>query len=222
METSGNSTPLPPTIVDKNMGLVPSMEFVGLSRLLSRLDPDSARAAEEYQCLRRALEKFFDWRGAWPPEECADETLDRLGAKLESDVEIHDVRSYAYGIARLVLFEWQRRPAVVSIADHPVAARLAAPAPEADEDEPVEECFTRCLAQLPSDSRSLVVHYYLSERRARIDNRRRLAQTFGITESALRNRVQRLRDRLERCVQACINTRASKPPNHLFEDDRIS
>ena len=209
-------------IVAENMIAVPSMEFVGLSRLLSRLDPDSARAAEEYQSLRRALEKFFDWRGAWPPEECADETLDRLGAKLESDVEIHDVRSYAYGIARLVLFEWHRRPAVVSIDDHPRAARLAAPAPEADEDDPVEECFTRCLAQLPADGRSLVLHYYLSERRAKINNRRRLAQTCGITESALRNRVQRLRDRLERCVHSCINARATVLTNRRSEDDPLS
>ncbi|MGH9330319.1 MAG: RNA polymerase sigma factor, partial [Vicinamibacterales bacterium] len=50
----------------------------GFARLLERLDPDPDRAAAAYERLRAALEKFFDWHGAWPPEECADETLDRL------------------------------------------------------------------------------------------------------------------------------------------------
>ena len=35
------------------------------------------------------------------------------------------------------------------------------------------------------------------------DNRRRLALSLGLSESALRNRVQRVRNRLERCVQTC-------------------
>jgi DNA-directed RNA polymerase specialized sigma24 family protein len=178
---------------------------VGFSRLLARLDPDPERAGEEYERLRLALEKFFDWRGAWPPEECADETLDRLARKLESEVAILDVRSYAHGIARLVLLEWQRRPALVSLADDPRAARIAAPLVLEDEDERFHGCFNRCLGQLPPESRTLVLEYYAAERRAKIDNRRRLARTFGITESALRNRMQRVRSRLERCVQACTS-----------------
>ncbi len=187
------------------------MTSVGFSRLLTRLDPDPERAAEEYEHLRLTLEKYFDWRGAWPPEECADETLDRLAQKLgsESEIEIHDVRRYARGIARLVLLEWQRRPTVVSLADDPRAVNLAAPSPRDDDEEPVQECLSRCLAELPSQSRALVLSYYVAERRAKIDNRRRLAQTFGISESALRNRMQRLRSRLERCVQAC--TRIGSP-----------
>ena len=183
------------------------MQPVGFTRLLARLDPDPERAGEEYERLRFTLEKFFDWRGAWPPEECADETLDRLARKLETEVQIQDVRSYAYGIARLVFLEWQRRPTPVSLADEPRAARLAAPVAVGadDEDERFQACFSRCLGELPAESRSLVLEYYAAERRAKIDNRRRLARTFGITESALRNRMQRVRARLERCVQACTN-----------------
>jgi DNA-directed RNA polymerase specialized sigma24 family protein len=184
---------------------IPVIKPVGFSRLLARLDPDPERAGEEYERLRLTLEKFFDWRGAWPPEECADETLDRLARKLEDEVDIHDVRSYAHGIARLVLLEWQRRPALVSLAGDPRAARLAAPLTIDDEDERFQDCFNRCLGQLPPESRALVVEYYVAERRAKIENRRRLARSFGITESALRNRMQRVRGRLERCVQACTS-----------------
>jgi DNA-directed RNA polymerase specialized sigma24 family protein len=54
------------------------------------------------------------------------------------------------------------------------------------------------------DNRSLVLRYYEGERHAKIINRRRLADALGISESALRSRVQRLRDALERCLQRCV------------------
>ena len=184
------------------------LSSTGFSRLLARLGSNSDEAAAQYERLRATLEKFFDWHGAWPPEECADETLDRLTRKLESEIEIVDVRSYALGIARLVLLEWQRRPATLSSADLPEIADLSAPVSRDLEDEPLRTCFDRCLAALPADSRTLVLEYYVAERRAKIDNRRRLAQTFGVSESALRNRVQRVRDRLERCVHTCTTTAA--------------
>lgn len=177
------------------------MEGTGFSRLLARLDADADRAAAAYEQLRHALEKFFDWHGAWPPEECADETLDRLLRKLD-EVDVQDVRKYARGIARLVLLEWRRRPASVSLSDQPELADVSAPV-AADPRDALQECFDRCLADLPSDGRTLVLQYYVAERRAKIDVRRRLAQALSISESALRNRVQRLRDRLEHCVRAC-------------------
>jgi RNA polymerase sigma factor (sigma-70 family) len=183
-----------------------SITPAGLARLLERLSPSPAEAAQQYERLRLSLEKFFDWHRAWPPEECADETLDRLIRKLEGDVAIADVRGYALGIARLVLREWQRRPAPVSMAD---AADISAPQNVSDDDEEqLRTCFDRCLAALPAESRTLVVDYYVAERRAKIDNRRRLAERFGLSESALRNRVQRVRDRLERCVHACTRSAA--------------
>ena len=43
------------------------------------------------------------------------------------------------------------------------------------------------------------------ERSAKITNRRQMASMLGVTESALRNRVQRLRDRLEDCMQGCAS-----------------
>jgi DNA-directed RNA polymerase specialized sigma24 family protein len=180
----------------------------GFARLLERLDPDPDRAAAAYERLRLALEKFFDWHGAWPPEECADETIDRLAVKLAGGIQIDDLRGYARGIARLVLLEWRRRPVPMSIDDR---TEPAAPPPHAVDEERHEgllTCFDRCLAALPDESRTLVLAYYVAERREKIDNRRRLARGLGLSESGLRNRVQRLRDRLERCVETC--TEASR------------
>jgi DNA-directed RNA polymerase specialized sigma24 family protein len=183
------------------------MSATGYGRLLARLDADPDRAAAAYEQLRHALEKYFDWHGAWPPEECADETLDRLLRKID-EVEVQDVRKYARGIARLVLLEWQRRPAAVSLTDDPDLANVVATVPE-PEDPPLRDCFDRCLAELPAESRELVLQYYVAERRAKIDIRRGLARTLNISESALRNRVQRVRDRLERCVHTCAAAEAA-------------
>src|SRR5688500_595493 len=91
-----------------------SITAAGLAGLLARLHPDADRAAEEDERLRRALVKCFDWRGGWPPDDCADETLDRLARRLEEDTSVADVRNYAHGIARLVLLERRRRPEFAS------------------------------------------------------------------------------------------------------------
>ena len=60
------------------------------ARLLQRLDPDADRAAAEYEKLRLALEKFFDWRGSRSPDEGADETIDRLVARLGGEGVVED------------------------------------------------------------------------------------------------------------------------------------
>ena len=146
--------------------------------------------------------KFFDWRGAWPPDECADETLDRLVAKLEVDADIVDVAAYAHGIARLVLLEQLRRQLqepILQHADLSTVRALESPAPP----RPLQECFEHCLAALPAETRTLVLQYYVAEGQTKIDNRRRLAGSLGVTDNALRSRMLRLRHRLERCAKSC-------------------
>lgn len=175
------------------------MTGAGFARLLARLDPDDARAADAYEQLRRGLEKYFDWHGAWPPDECADEALDRLAKKVDEEAPIEDVRRYAHGIARLLLLEWRRRPRPVTLD---VVGDVAS-APETADEDPLRTCFDRCLASLPVDSRRLVLEFYADERRAKIDNRRRLARSLAVSDTALRSRVRRVRERIEQCVQAC-------------------
>jgi len=187
-----------------------SMNAQGLALLLERLHADSGAAAQEYERLHRALVRFFDWRGVSPPEECADEVLDRLAHKLEETTMVNDVTKYAHGIARLVALERRRGPAFSSIDEVPQLP-LAAPVAESDPDgDRLHDCFDRCLAELPEESRALLLRYYEGERTAKISNRRRLASMFGLTDNALRSRVQRLRDRLEHCVHAC----SSQPLGH--------
>ena len=95
-----------------------------LAKLLARLDDDPEQAALKYEHLRRALIRYFDWRGGSSADECADEALDRLTRRM-SGTTVHDVYKYAHGIARLVLLERRRAPVLASIDDVPEATLVA-------------------------------------------------------------------------------------------------
>lgn len=179
-----------------------------LSRLLARLADDPAQAGEAYEALRGALMKFFDWRGAPHPDECADETIDRLARKLDEGVAIDDPRGFARGIARLVLLEQWRRPETRRADDLDLARLPDRPPAEAAEGDVRATCFAGCLAQLPVEGRQLILTYYAAEGSTRIESRKRLAFSLSLTESALRSRAQRIRDRLERCIRRCVDPSA--------------
>ena len=172
-----------------------------LERLLARLDADADRAAEAYEGLRLTLTRFFDWRGAHFPDECADEAINRLARRLDEGAEVDDPRGYALGIARLVLMERSRSP---QLRQDELDEQTPAPAPvRTGEPEHLQECLDSCLAALPPESRTLILEYYQDQRRLKIDRRVRLATELGLTAQALRSRAQRVRDRLERCVRGC-------------------
>jgi DNA-directed RNA polymerase specialized sigma24 family protein len=175
------------------------------ARLLDRLGPDSDSAGLAYETLRRTLVGFFTWRGAATPEECADETLDRLASRLDEGVEVHDVPRFARGIARLVLLEHWRRPEArrSELDDRPGPASTSTPG-----DEALHSCLDRCLSELPPDGGKLILAYYVDEGRGRIERRRELARALGVSDTALRNRAQRLRERLERCITDCLARRS--------------
>ena len=178
-----------------------------LSRLLAGLHDDRERAGEAYEALRRTLVKFFDWRGAIHPDECADETLDRLARKLDEGATIDDPGRFARGIARLVLLErWRDPEARAMRTDTAQLAHVPAPvAAEPPDAEPRSGCFERCLEELPLDGRELILGYYAHSGGVRIEARKRLAESMRLTENALRSRAQRIRDRLERCTVRCVD-----------------
>jgi DNA-directed RNA polymerase specialized sigma24 family protein len=176
----------------------------GFARLLAALHPETDSAGHAYEHLRRALIRFFESRDVHPADECTDITLERLERKLGDPTPIVDVHAFAYGIARLVMFERFRRPIAFPLHD---AGDIRAPevlGPADQREAEVRSCFDECLTRLPQDSQSLVLRYYEQEGRARIEARRALASTLGLSDNALRIRVQRLRDRLEACVGTCL------------------
>ena len=79
-----------------------------LTRLLLRLDPDMTRTGEKYVELRRRMAKFFEWHNCAGAQDLADEVLDRVAAKADSE-EIRAVDQYSYGVARFVCLEAHKK-----------------------------------------------------------------------------------------------------------------
>jgi DNA-directed RNA polymerase specialized sigma24 family protein len=180
------------------------------ARLLDYLDADRERAGERYEDLRRTLVRFFEWRGAPFPDEHTDDALDRVARRLAEGVEIKNIGSYCYTIARLIVLERRkgpdaRRAAIESIGDTPQADEMS----ETAEQESRLSCLDQCLRRLPLESRELIVEYYRDDKRRRIDCRRALAERLGLRPEALANRAQRLRDKLERCMNGCLEDKSS-------------
>lgn len=184
-----------------------------LAKFLACLDTDVERAGEQYELIRLALVKFFDWRGAHFPEGLADETLNRAIRRVEEGEAPRDLPTYCLGIARFVLRENLRHPEQrhVELEDAgPLTAATSATGNNAVAEEERQACFERCLRELPLESRQLIMQYYQDERRQKINNRLALAERLGIPLNALRSRAQRIRDRLEQCVADCLQKNARR------------
>jgi DNA-directed RNA polymerase specialized sigma24 family protein len=170
--------------------------------LLGWLDPNSERAGEKYEDIRRRLVKIFSCRGCAEPEDLADETINRVTSKLPS-VEanfVGDPSRYFYGVANKVHLEYRRRKPV---PDPP-------PAPSYDENIEKEfDCLERCMEKLTAENRLLVIEYYQDEQQAKIDHRKRLAEQLGITINALRIQAFRIRVSLLECVTTCLQAAAA-------------
>ena len=166
-----------------------------LEGLLARLDADPTVAGEKYERLRRALLKFFSWHQIPEADASVDETLDRIARRLDAGHHIDDVPVFAYGVARMVRLERQRKSAAVQTTSEELLLSQAAPAQHEDI-ERRDACLQRCLAELSPNDRDLIVTYYVGTGRERIDGRARLAAALGLSDNALRHRAQRLRDRL--------------------------
>lgn len=165
--------------------------------LLCWLDPNRELAARRYEEIRQKLITLFTCRGCHEAEDMADETINRVAAKLpeiRSGYE-GDTALYFYGVARKVQLEFARRRPVPML-------------PVSNEDEALYECLEKCLHQLTAHSREMILQYYQEEKRAKVDQRRWQAQRLGIPINALRIRVHRLRAVLQQCVEKCQSAEA--------------
>jgi DNA-directed RNA polymerase specialized sigma24 family protein len=173
--------------------------------LLAALDSDRARAGERYENIRRKLVKFFTWERAPFPEDCADESINRVARRLAEGAPILDVERYFHGVARMVRKEvsHQRARSDAALENLPSLSSAAA---DPEQDAAVE-CLEACLQGLDGDSRHLILRYYQGDHRVRIESRKQIAAELHIPLNALRNRALRLRTRLEGCVEECLTRR---------------
>ena len=183
-------------------------------QLLEWLDAGVDSGGEKYLEMRRRLVSFFDRKNCLAPDDLADETLNRVARRLKEEGAITNTTPahYLYIVARFVFLEYLRRNETDAVsldsASQPGAPSVSV-APDSDlqvsreEKEKLLDCLERCLDRLEPENRELILHYYRGEQRAKIENRRALAERLGLTINALSIRACRVRARLEACVSEC-------------------
>lgn len=170
------------------------LELPALAGLLEALHRDPAAASREYERLRRRLIRFFSLHGVARAEDAADEAFNRLARRLSEGEEIRKAEAYLAGIARLLLLEERQR----SQRERDAMLRLAGvEEPASGDDERLLQVLEACLSELPQESRELLRRYYESDGGRRVRERNALARELGLSPNSLRNRVLRLRQRLE-------------------------
>ena len=179
-------------------------------KLLSSLGDDPDAAGQKYLEIRNNLTRFFEWRGSPFPEDHADETINRVAKRIAEGEEVRNPPSYCIGVARMLLLEINKDRAREQQALGEMAT-LPPTAPEPDTAEERIDCLRTCLQDLPSDNRELIVEYYQGEKGSKIENRKRLTERFGVPVNTLRMRALRLREKLQACVETCLNNRDARP-----------
>ena len=173
-----------------------------LAKFLALLSNDEEEAGKEYEKLRVKLIRFFEWRGCSAADILADLTFDRVLRKIDEGETITKPKAYVWRVAYYIYLEDD--PALLTELDDDIAPAAPNGSDDDDKTEARFACLDKCLAELPPESRNLILTYYQNEKRAKKDGRRELAEQMGIPMNALRIRAHRIRRSLERGIQKCL------------------
>jgi DNA-directed RNA polymerase specialized sigma24 family protein len=162
------------------------------------LSPDQEKIGEEYEKLRFRLITFFASRRSFYSEELADEVINRIVILVGKEV-IENKTAYIYGVARNVYLESLRKEKIhVNIDD----MSLAAEAPV--ETDFSNQCLDKCLRELTSKRRDLILGYFSRQKSEKIALHKKTSVEMDISQTALRMRVLRIKQQLAVCVKDCM------------------
>ncbi|HLA94960.1 MAG TPA: sigma-70 family RNA polymerase sigma factor [Pyrinomonadaceae bacterium] len=184
--------------------------------LLKWLDNGTDSAGSTYVSMRGKLVTYFDRKGCLDADELADETLTRVARRLEEEgtIESDAPAKYCYITAKFVFLEDVRskRRLDVPLDSAENAGQSSFRRDEVDTAEAAEmkerklDCLEKCVGELDVSQRDVVIRYYHGAQRTKIDNRRQMAEEYGISMNALTIRTFRIRERLEKCVTKCAGS----------------
>jgi len=89
--------------------------------------------------------------------------------------------------------------------------QLVATEQDVEAKEQMHLCLDRCLDKLAPYSRQLIEKYYTENKQAKIDLRRRIARELGIKSTTLRLRALRIREKLQTCIEHCLELAEARP-----------
>jgi RNA polymerase sigma factor (sigma-70 family) len=172
------------------------------NKFLSWLDPDREVAGMKYEGIRRHLVIILTCRGCAEAEDLADETINRVirqGQRL-ADKYVGEPKAYFVTVAHHLFLEYAEKHQTRS----ELPTELPQPLGPDPEEEREYECLEKCMQELPSASRYMLLRYYQENKQAKIDNRKKLAKELGIDLNVLRIRTHRARAVLQRCIDECL------------------
>ena len=201
---------------DYNTGEITAMaaelSAEAFNKLLQKLDPDPDKAAAEYLRLRKTAFYILRRGGLSDGESyvAADKCLDLLAKKLLDGEDIKSIPAYAAGIVRNLLREHYRKnppeQQVEMNENDGFRSRMQFRPEHLKEEDPRRQCLDECLQKICKtvEDRELLIRYYdAAEDEKNKDNRRKLADEFGLTYTNLTTRMSRLLKRLEKCISNC-------------------
>lgn len=173
--------------------------------LLSWLAPDRDAAGIKYENIRNSLIRIFISNGFDDAEDLADVTINRVTVKIPDMIVTYvgEPAAYFYAVARNVAHEARRRKEIVT-------DKIPEKINVAVETSDTYDCLVECLKVLPSDKCELILDYYVYGGKDKITHHRRMAQTLGVTDGALRTRAHHIRSSLEKCVVKCAKRLSGK------------
>jgi DNA-directed RNA polymerase specialized sigma24 family protein len=187
-----------------------TLSAAAFDRLLRWLDQGTDSKGENYLVIRQRLVNYFDRKSCSTPDELADETLNRVARRLQEEgiTEAESPARYCYIVARFVFMEHLRS----SAKERWLNKELSRESKEAiggdvegnQRYSQMLKCMGACIEKLDPAKREIIVRYYVGKERAKIENRRALAESLGITTNALSIRACRIREELEACVRGCM------------------
>jgi RNA polymerase sigma factor (sigma-70 family) len=174
-------------------------------RFYKWLNPDPDLAASEYRKLRQLLGSFFKSRSCADAEGLTDQTIERV-VKLLPKFGDHlpdRPQRYCYGVARYIHKEYLRNE-VSRNGGEPSKLSPVAYAPELAEDkEALDKCLYNCLGELDKQKREMFTRYYLVNTAEKSVLHQTMAEEMGITITALRLQILRIKEKLRACITEC-------------------
>ena len=177
------------------------------NNLLDRFSSDAEEAGKKYEQIREGLIKYFYYRGCLDPETLADETINRVAAKL-SGIRFDEkfvLANYFYSFAANIYLEDCRERKKYVLIENENLEFLGADegAPE-EKNNVLQACMEKCLAGCAPSESSLLMKYYGFGRDERAEQRKILAAKQSISVEFLHTKVSRLRKSLRVCLKKCM------------------
>lgn len=178
--------------------------LTNFDRLFEKLSHDGSKPEVFYERLHQKLETVFRLKGLKQSDIAADESLDRLAAKLEDKhYKTEEIERLAFSIARYVYKEFYRGESKEEKAIDGFRQTLLNADPQGEiEKEKRWQIQLRVLERLPAEDRQLLLDYYKEGTSKFKDQwREQLAKSRNLSKNSLRVKVLRIRTKLEKILE---------------------